>query len=53
MFGMQFLHVSFVGGALGVISQFRPIIWAENNAYFDSGGKGQVMGQVGAVSRRE
>lgn len=26
-------------GALGVIRQFRPIIWAENNAYFDSGGK--------------
>ena len=26
-------------GALGVIRQFRPIVWAENNAYFDSGGK--------------
>lgn len=33
------MEVAVVQGALGVISQFRPIIWAENNAYFDSGGK--------------
>ena len=33
------MEVAVIKGALGVIRQFRPIIWAENNAYFDSGGK--------------
>ena len=44
--GILFQDISFnhgyalvLEGALGLISHFRPIIWAENNAYFDSGGK--------------
>ncbi|CAK9106039.1 Hypothetical protein SCF082_LOCUS49397 [Durusdinium trenchii] len=45
------MEVAVVQGALGLISHFRPIIWAENNAYFDSGGKDtaflQALASVG------
>ena len=37
-------------GALGLINHFRPIIWAENNAYFDSGGKARAFGLSGKSS---
>ena len=33
------MEVEVVKGALSFIDHFKPIIWAENNAYFDSGGK--------------
>ncbi|CAJ1420653.1 unnamed protein product [Effrenium voratum] len=43
------MEVAVVRGALGVISHFRPIIWAENLAYFDSGGKDTEFLQALAV----
>lgn len=33
------MEVAVVEGAAGIIRKFRPVIWSENTAYFDSGGK--------------
>lgn len=45
------MEVEVVKGALNLIAAFKPIIWAENNAYFDSGGKDtaflEALAQVG------
>ncbi|CAE8662336.1 unnamed protein product [Polarella glacialis] len=40
------MEVAVVQGAASVIRAFRPIIWAENDAYFDSGGKDTAFLQV-------
>jgi len=45
------METAVMEGAVGVLSTYKPIVWSENNAYFDSNGKDtsflQVMASVG------
>merc|ERR1711920_922066 len=45
------MEVAVIEGAINVLRTYRPIVWSENNAYFESNGKDvaflQVMADVG------